>query len=501
MTRVPVSRRAWAATLVALALAGCAVGPDFVHPAPPGDAGFLPGGSAADVAAAARGLDKPCACDADGLPADWWTLLGSPQLDALVQRALHASPTLAAARATLAHTEELRQAGAGLFLPQAGAAASAGRQESTAIQGGRPHAVGPYGLSTLTGTVSYSVDVFGARRRAVEGLGAQVDQARAELEGARIALAANVADAVVARAGYQAQAATLTDLERLQDDQLRIAQAQFDAGVASYLPVLALRSSRATTSASIAALRDRSAQAQTLLAVLCGEAPAGFAPPDIPLWALRLPAAPPLELPASWAAHRPDIVSAEAQLHAASAQIGVATAALLPDLALNAQGGRAAGAFGSLLSSGTPFWSLQALVAATLFDGGANLHARRAAMAAYDAAAAQYRQTVLAALAQVVDSLHALADDRDAWEARAIAADSAQDAVALAQARWDAGAAGYLDVLTSDSQLRAARVDLAGVTAQRLQDAVALYVALGGGWWNRPWPAATSSGQAGLPLD
>jgi NodT family efflux transporter outer membrane factor (OMF) lipoprotein len=489
------------AVALALSVTGCAVGPDFVRPAPPGDNGFLPGGASADAAAATRGLDTACHCGTDGMPADWWALLGNPPLDALVQRAQRASPTLAAARATLARAQELRQAGAGVFVPQVGAAASVARQESTLVQGGAPHAVGPYSLSTLAGTVSYSVDVFGGHRRAVEGLGAQVDMARAELEAARIALAANVADTVIARAGYEAQSEALADLGRLQDDQLHVAQAQFDAGVASYLPVLTLRSARATTTASIAALRDRSAQALSLLALLCGETPASFVVPDIPLATLHLPSAPPLELPASWVRHRPDILGAEAQLHVASAQVGVATAAMLPGLTLDGQGGRASGSVGGLLSSGTPFWSLQALVATTLFDGGANLHARRAAVDAYDAAAAQYRQAVLAALVQVVDSLHAMADDRDAWDARTTAADSARDAVTLAQARWDAGTAGYLDVLASDTQLRAARVDLAAATAQRLQDAVGLYVALGGGWWNRPSAAAASSAPVRLPSD
>lgn len=484
------------ASVLAATLAGCAVGPDFVPPTGPATPGFLPGGPRSDAEAVRALLDAPCECSRDGMPADWWTLLGSPELDALVARALQASPSVEAARATLARTQALRDAGSGVFWPQVGASLAGTRERTLTESGGTPRALPTYGLATATLSVGYSLDLFGGQRRAVEALGARVDRARSDLDAARLALASNVAATAIARAAYRDQAQALQELAALQAQQLQLAQARFDAGVSDYAPVLALRSSRATTLGTLAALRERASQADTLLARLCAQAPAQARLPDIPLAALHLPPMPPLELPAAWARHRPDILGAEADLHAASADIGVATADLLPGVTLSATGGRGAGSLGALLSSATPFWSVQAAIAGTLLDGGSNLNVRRAAIHAYDAAAARYREVVLAALGQVADGLQALSGDRDLVASRAEAAASADDAARLLHVQWEAGTVGYLDVLTADGQLRAARLDAIGATAQCLQDAVALYVALGGGWWNRAAqeaPAALSA--------
>jgi NodT family efflux transporter outer membrane factor (OMF) lipoprotein len=464
----------------ALALAGCALGPDFKRPdPPPGDRVVT-----APQAEALRARDGSQRFERNAeVPRRWWTLLGSAQLDALVGEALERSPTMAAAQASLRKSEDALRAGYGVFYPQIGASVSATRQQSVLVLSGAPMTVGPYNLATAGATVSYVPDLFGLQRRTVEALRAQSEVQRYGVLAAYLSLSGNVVNAAVAHAGYRAQRDALRDIVRLQDDQIRIAKIQYEAGTAAYTAVVALQSQQAANDASVAALEQRIDQSEHLLAQLTGREPADSPAPAFALEDLRLPAELPDSLPSALARHRPDILAAEAGLHAASAQIGVATADLFPSLAIGGSAGASRSSIAGLLNSGIAFWSAQAQLAGSLFSGFSQWYTRRGAIDAYDEALADYRQTVLAGLTQVADAMTALKHDAQALRAQTEALAASEEGLKLARANYDAGTAGYLDLVNADSQYQQARVGYAGALTQRLQDTVALYVALGGGWW------------------
>jgi len=472
--------------LLVLALAGCAVGPDFQRPDPPAGASVLPGtleGARFEADGRVQRFDR----QAD-LPADWWKRYGSSEIDALVAQALQHNPGLRAAQASLRASQDSLRAGFGVFFPQVGASVADSRQRAAVDLppplGHGLTGIGPYNLATLGTSVSYVPDLFGGQRRTVEALGAATDEQRAALRAAYVSLTANVVNTAIARAGYQAQRDATAAILRRQDEQLRLVQAQFDAGTAAYLPVLALRSQQAANVATLAALEQRIDQSEHLLAQLCGALPATFIASAPALAEITLPAELPDTLPAILVRHRPDILAAEARLHAASARIGIATADLFPSLTLVGTAGASDPVLRQVLSAGTRVWSVQASLAGSLFNGGSVWYARKAAIDAFDGARAQYESTVLSALQQVADALRALDFDARAVRAQAAALAAAEQGARLAQAGLAAGTAAYLDVLMADAQLEQARLAHAGALAQRLQDTVALYAALGGGWWN-----------------
>ena len=486
------SLRVWprwlALGFLALAVAACALGPDFRRPDPPAaDSVLAPGRMPAAIRA--DGVEQRF----DGqtaLPARWWTLFSSPGMNALVQQALDHSPTVRAAQATLHQSEEDLKAGYGVFFPQIGASAAATRQASVLNLGRGPVVVGPYNLATLGANVSYVPDIFGGQRRSVEALAAQVEEQHYAVIAAYLSLTSNVANTAIAHAAYHAQyEATRASVRELEEQQ-QLAQVQYDAGISPYSAVLSLQAQHAASVALLATLEQRMDQSEHLLAQLCGATPREFAAPSLALADIHLPARMPQTVPSALARRRPDILAAEAALHRASAQIGIATADLFPSLTLGASGGEAHVAISQLLHAGTRFWSAQAALSGYLFSGGSQWYARKAALQAYDAALAQYQQVVLEALEQVADTMRALVHDAQALQAQVDALTAATQNAQLTRARYEAGSAGYLDVLNADAQLQQARVAYQGAVAQRLQDSVALYAALGGGWWEDPANAA-----------
>jgi len=490
-------RRLWRALVAAgcLGVAGCALGPDFHRPEPPTGDSVLNKDRPAPTSLEADGHTQHFDKQAD-LPARWWVRFASPELDTLVAQALGGSPTLKSAQATLRQSQDSLRAGYGVFFPQIGASIEATRQVSTINLppplGQGLAAVGPYNLGTLGANVSYVPDLFGGQRRTVEALGAVVDEQRYAMIAAYLSLTSNVVNTGIARAGYQAQRDATLALIGMLDDQIRIAQVQYDSGTATYAAVLALKSQQASNRAALAALEQHVDQSDHLLAQLCGQKPADFSAPTIPLERIALPAELPDSLPSVVARHRPDILAAEASLHQASAQIGIATADLFPSLTLSANGGYAHNELEHILRAGTKFWSLQADLVGSIFSGGSQWYTRKAAIDAYDASLAQYEQTVLTALEQVADTMRALEHDAQALRAQADALNAASESEKIVRINYESGTAGYLDLLVADVQLQQARLGYLGAVAQRLQDTVALYVALGGGWWREDAPIAAS---------
>jgi len=466
-----------------LALAGCAVGPDFKPPQAP------------DVTKYTAGGDPTTTTEADGhaqrftqgadVVADWWHLFGSAAADAMVARAIADNPGLEAARANLRRSKDLMKAGYGVFFPQVDGQLGGVYQQATPLKFGQNLPATDYSLFTVAGTVSYTLDIWGGQRRQVEALGAQVDAQRYQLDGAFVMMCGNLVDTLIAAAAYRAQMDATRKTIELEHEQLRITEAQASGGSAPFANVLAIKTQIASTEALVPQLAQKVDLADHLLAALMGRTAGEVAPSSIRLEDFTLPTDVPVSLPSKLVRQRPDILVAEAQLHATNAQIGVAVAAMLPNLTLSAGAGLNNTSLANLADPASVFWSAGAGLTAPLFHGGTLLHQKNAAVDARDAAAATYRQTVLGAFEQVADTLSALQHDADALHAYKEANDSAEEALRLVQANYKAGIANYLQVIVANEQYEQARIAYLQSVAQRLQDTVGLYVALGGGWWNK----------------
>ena len=415
------------------------------------------------------------------MPTDWYQLFHSPELQARIERALAANPTLQAAPGKPTAEQGRLERRLRVFLPQIDAGSSASRQHPfTGIAVPRQ----TFDLYTVTATVDYALDVFGEERRTVESEGAQVDFQRYETAAAYLTLIGNVVNATIAEAAYAAQIDATQRLIATERDQVHILQTQADAGTIPYSSMLVLETQLAATEAQLPPLEQKLAETRHLLATLLGEEPATWASPPVTLTALELPREVPVALPSELVQQRPDILAAEAQLHQASAQIGVATAALYPHLTLTGTYGWSNTSPSPLFAGPNAIWLYGAQLAAPLFHGGALWFKRRSAIDSYEQSFATYRQTVLTGLAQVADLLRALEHDAQQVEAQARQEATAHEALRLTSVNYQSGVANYLEVLISDVQQNQAMIASIGGRAQRLQDSVALFVALGGGWWN-----------------
>jgi NodT family efflux transporter outer membrane factor (OMF) lipoprotein len=466
-----------------LAQYGCAVGPDFVRPEPPSATQYTQGGEPSEtVAAAAQTQHFESAAS---VAADWWRLFGSAQLDAVIQEAMAGNQNVQVAQARLRESQANLTAAFGVLLPQADANFDAARQKFSLVRFGGASS-STFNLYTATATVSYAVDVFGGARRAVESQSAQVDFQQYEVQATNLTLLGNVVNTIVAQAAYRAQIAATEQIIVSTRDQLQITEAQAQAGIVPYVNVLSIQTQLSAFEASLPPLRQNLNQSQHLLATMVGRTPAEWTPPLIDLADLNLPGELPVSLPSDLVHQRPDILAAEAQLHSASANIGVATAALFPSLTLNAAYGQNNTSIVNLFDKAGGFWSLGAGLAAPLLHGGTLWFERQAAIEAFQAALAIYRQTVLSAFAQVADVLRALQHDAQTLAALAQAVDSAAQALQLLEVNYQAGTANYVQILIANIQYHQATISYLQAQAQRLQDTTALFVALGGGWWNGP---------------
>jgi NodT family efflux transporter outer membrane factor (OMF) lipoprotein len=468
-------------------LGGCAVGPDFVRPTPP-DTDRYTSEARPEATVAADGQAQHFTTGA-GIPADWWKLFQSTQLDAVVQQAISNNPTLRAAEASLRQSQDNLRAGYGLYFPQAQAGVSATRQLTAPVQQGSQTSGSVFNLFTASGTISYTLDVFGGKRRTVEGLRAQADSLRYESKAAYLVLSANVVNTSIARAAYLGQIRATKELIDLENQQLQLTETQFRAGTVPYSTVLNARSLIAANQALLAPLEQNASQAGHLLATLEGVVPSKATLPDIELAGLSLPVDLPLSLPSELVNQRPDILSAEALMHVASANIGIATAAMFPSFSLSGTYGGASTSLANL-SAISKFWSIGPTVTTPVFQGNSLWYARRASIDAYQQSQATYRQTVLGAFEQVADSLKALEHDGEGLQAQVEAQRAAGEALNLLQVNYRAGLVAYPDVLTADVQFHQATIGYLQALAQRHQDTVALFVALGGGWWNQPGTTA-----------
>jgi len=466
-------------------LAGCAVGPDFRRPEPPAASTYLPGAQPSETVAAKGpgGTMQRFEPGAD-IPSEWWSLFRSESLDRLVRIALEENPTLAQARARLAQAREDLNARSGATrYPAVDAGISATRQKVNPASLGVSNVPepGPFTLYNASISVSYALDLFGGNRRALEGLGAKVDYRKFELEAARRTLAANVVNAAIRQASLRARIGIVQDLQESQDRQFAITEDRYKAGGVSALDVRNQNVLLDQTRALLPPLERQLAQTTHQLAVYLGREPAAAATDAFDLDALHLPEEVPLLLPSSLARKRPDIRAAEALWHQASADVGVATADLFPKITLSGSLGSQRTASGDL-PNGVNVWSIAGNLMQPIFRGGELRARKRSAVAAYDEAAAAYRQTVLQGLQEVADALSSLDMDARTLQARADAAGHARAGYEIARQRYLLGGISHLALLDAQRQLLQSEFDRVQAQADRYADTAALLHALGGGW-------------------
>jgi NodT family efflux transporter outer membrane factor (OMF) lipoprotein len=478
-----VTRLLQGSCLVSLCLVvSCTVGPDFVRPTKP------------SVEQYTRAEEPSTTISADGqaqhfergaeIVGDWWRLFNSDKLDVVVKEAIAQNQNLQAAQASLRQSQAELQAGYGVFYPQIDVGASASRQRSSPARISGNVQSNVFNLFTLSAVVSYAVDVFGGERRTIENLQALVDYQHYTVLATYLTLTGNIVNATIAKAGYAAQIEATEQLIESLKEEVRITEAQAQAGTTPYSALLSLQAQLAAIQATLPPIKQKLDQTEHLLATLSGRAPADWQPEQISLAELTLPENLPLTLPSEVVRQRPDILEAEALLHSSSAQIGIATAALFPSFTINAGYGLNNTSAGNLFNSNSNFWSIGGGVIAPLFHGGTLLAQRQAAIEGYQQSLRNYRQTVLGSLAQVADTLRALEHDAETLQAESNALSSAEEALHLILINYRAGTVNYLQVLIATTQYHQAKIGYLQAKAQRLQDTVALYVALGGGWWN-----------------
>ena len=475
------------AAALGFAVSACAVGPNFKRPTPPDATGY---GSASQAqTAAAEGADGETQRFIAGMdiPNQWWTLFRSPNLNRLVDQALTANPNVGAAQAALRQAHELYLAQRTSFFPSVQGSFSGDRSQFPANTLTSPTVASSstYTLYTAQLTLSYAPDIFGATRRQVEIAKAQADSSRFQLEAAYLTLSSNVVVTAIAEASLRDQIATTERLLELEHQLTGFVQRQRLLGTASDLDILSQQALEAQTAQSLPPLQKQLGQMRDALTALLGKLPSQEPLETFHLADLTLPAELPVSLPSKLIEQRPDVREAEENMHMASAAVGVAISDLLPQFAINADLGSSALSIGKLFTPYTGFWDAGASLTQTLFDAGALIHKKRAADAALDQAAAQYRAAVILACQNVADTLRALESDADALKASAEAERAAKKSFDLAQKQRALGTISLVAVLNAEQAYNTSALALIQARANRYADTAALFQALGGGWWNR----------------
>jgi len=420
------------------------------------------------------------------IPGKWWEVFHSQDLDRLIRLALEKSPNLASAQAALRQAKEnyTAQAGASLY-PGVTANLGVQKERASAVSSGVPGGV-DMNLYNASVNVSYQVDVFGANKRGLEALQAGVDYQRFLLEASYLTLTSNVVTTAIREASLRAQLKATEEILEAQQAQLQIVERQFKLGAIPKSSWLAQLNLITQTRASIPGLQKNLEQNRHLLAVLVGDLPGSGNLPEFRLESLTLPADLPLSIPSALVRQRPDIRATESLLHQASAQLGVATANQYPQLNLSASYGYTSPQAENLFNDKFGFWSVGAGLVAPIFNAGSLSAKRRAAEAAYDQAAAQYRATVLSAFQNVADSLRALEFDAQTLQQQANAEALARETLELVDKQYRLGGVSSLTLLDAKRTYYSARIALVQAQASRYADTAALFQSLGGGWWNRP---------------
>jgi len=474
------SRTAIAPAIVlacAASLGGCAVGPDFARPAPPPATRY----TAETLRGEGASADDQTQHIAFGqnIQGAWWTLFRSDAIDALVTQAVDHNRTLAASMATLAQAQEFALARAGSQYPQVDLTAGAGRQQYGKEFLG-PIGIPPFTYFAVGPTVSYTLDYTGGVARSVEQQYALAEVERHQLDAAYLTVTGQAVMQTLTIASARAQIATVETILAQDRDNLRLVQAAFDNGSVAREDIVSAQSQIANDMTFLPPLRQELAKARHALSVVLGRAPASDLPDDVDLAQITLPLQVPVSLPSELAHRRPDILAAEARLHAATSAVGVAQSNLYPKIQLSASVGEQSLQADQLFDRANNAWSIISGLTAPIFDGGTLRAEKRAAVDAMHASAASYEQTVLDAFAQVADLLEGLDHDAEQLDAQDHAQQAAQSSLELARISYKEGNAGVLQVLDAERSYQQARLGYVRAVAQRYLDTVQLFLALGG---------------------
>ena len=464
------------ALMAAMTLAGCAFAPPVKPPAPPTPTHYAVPPTPAD-SAKVDGVAQHFSLGARAVP-EWWRLYGSDTLDAWVDEGLRNNPSLTATRHTLEAAHQLLRAQVGAnMLPSLDAQGQTSRQRALGIPD-----IGPptnlYDVYAGQLALSYNFDLFGATRHGIEQTAAQVDQQSYEFDAAKRALAANIVIAAINAASLAEQLSTSERLSTLAHEQATLTEHSYRLGAASQDDLLAMQQQAASIDTSIPPLRSQALRARHALAVLMGRTP-DQAPSNLTLAELHMPVDVPVSVPSDLLQQRPDVLAAEASVHAASAQVGVATANLFPHISLSASLGSAAFKPGSLFTAAGSIWSAGVSLTQPIFHGGALMAQRRAAIADYNAAVAQYQQAVLNAFQNVADTLSSLEQDALTLQAAINEAAAASQSFTNTDARYRLGAISYPEAVLSEQHLQSAKLTEVQARAARMSDTAALFQAMG----------------------
>jgi NodT family efflux transporter outer membrane factor (OMF) lipoprotein len=455
-----------------LLLTACAVGPDFKSPEGPAAQGYQPGQRLSGTT---------------DVPGRWWERFRSRPLNTLVDEGLANNTDLQAAEAALrvAQANALSQRGA--LFPEITAGFNSNRQltPTEVLQSNAASGASIYSIHTAQVSVSFVPDVFGGTRRQIESADALVEMQAFQREGVFTTLSANIALAAIQEASLRGQIAATRRLIDLQMQSLNLLKLQNERGQIALPDVVVQETAVAQARLLLPSLEKQLSQQRTLLAYLTGRLPSDPLPGTFQLSSFHLPRPLPVTLPADLIRQRPDVRAAEANLRSVNAQIGVAIANRLPQIALTANAGSSAATIASLFTPQTAFWMVAGSVAQTVFDAGAREQKQRAAEAATDQALALYRSAVLAACQNVADVLRALETDQRALAAAIAAERSANQSISLARAQIERGQVSISVLITAQQAYLQASLARVQAEAARLADTVALFQALGGGWWNR----------------
>jgi NodT family efflux transporter outer membrane factor (OMF) lipoprotein len=464
----------------ASALSSCVVGPNFHEPKPPETSAYLhPSSDAAPVQPQAHDVQN--ISQGVELAGEWWQLFHSEQLDEVVRTSIAASPTLVAANATLAEAREEVTVARAAFLPSLSAAAGAQRSSTGAVR--TPGTGATANLYSIGLSTSYSLDIFGGTRRAVEQQQALADFQRDQLGAAYLTLTGSVVNEVLTIASTRLQITTTEELIASDRKNLALTQRAFDVGIVPRSDVLTADTQLAADLTQLPSLHKQLDQAYDALAVLAGRAPSEWQVQPFDIEQFTLPRDIPLSLPARLVRQRPDVLAAEMQLHAASAAIGVAVAQEFPDISLSASISREALRAADLFHQFDTLWSAGGSLSQPLFKGGALRAQARAARDAFKAEAATYQAVVLEALGQVADDLWALQYDAQILTVDRHSMDVAFQALKLQQQSYSVGTTTALNLIVAERTYAQARLSYANARVQQFTDSAGLLTALGGGWW------------------
>jgi NodT family efflux transporter outer membrane factor (OMF) lipoprotein len=473
---------------LAATVSGCAVGPNF-SPAPAPDVDGYVRGKLASPNPGPGGphlASQHFVTGAD-VSARWWAAFRSQPLNDLIKQSVDHNPNLQAAESAIKVAYYNALAQRGLFFPQVTGNSTASQilqSNAGTVFGADLNSVPQTGYSLVTHqlTVTFVPDVWGANFRAVENLDAVTEQQMFQLEAAYLALTSNVVTAAIQEASMRGQIDATRRIIAIERRLLGILKRQHDLGQASQADVLAQEAALAQVEELLPPLEKQLAQQRNLLTALAGQLSADEIMQKFDLAHIKLPSNLPISLPSKLVDQRPDVRAAEANMHSASAQVGVAIAARLPNFLLSANGGSSGYNFAQSFTPGTGFYSLTASVTAPIFDGFTLYNKQKAAEAALEQAEAQYRSTVITAFQNVADALRALQADARAMKAAVYAEETAKASLDIVEKQLNEGQVNQLAVLNAQQTYLTAAVVRVQTEANRLSDTAALFMALGGGW-------------------